>query len=158
AMNDVGMLVRLEHEFERGPREKSKPLDVIMMPIKDAPVEKVMIRMWIDEKTFQPFHESKVYVAMDPLVVVWHPKITVRFRETPDTVVAHAIIFGQDDFDWIAANAKFPGQALHNIAEAADFCRRCAFGRDHYNEHGVRDCYISYKVTWLQGWVNVLNN
>jgi hypothetical protein len=138
-MNNIGMLIRLEHEFERGPAEESESFNIIMMSIKDPAIEKVVVRMRIDEKTFQPFHEPEVNIAMNPLIVVWHPKIAVAFGQTPDAVVTHAIIFGENDLDRVTTNAKFSGQALDNIAEPADFCRRSAFGCDHYDEHGAED-------------------
>ncbi len=116
-----------------------------MMTIKDATIEKVVVRVRIDEKTFQPFHEPEVNVAMNPLVVVWDPEITVCLREAPDAVITHAIIFGQNDLDGVAPKAKFTGEALHNIAETTDFCGGRAFGCDHYDEHGA------WEVTWLHG-------
>src|SRR5262245_42398558 len=95
--------------------------------------------MRIDEKTFQPFHEPEVNVAMNPLVMVRDPKIAVGFGEAPDAVVTHAIILGQNDFDRITTNTKFTGEALDNIAEAADFRRGSALGRDHYDKHGAEE-------------------
>ena len=110
-----------------------------MVTIKDAAIEKVVVGVRVDKKTFQPFHEPEVDIAMNPLVVVWDPEIAVSFCEAPDAVVAHAIIFGEDNLDWIATNAKFTGEALDNVTEAADFCGRSAFGRDHYDEHGLKN-------------------
>jgi hypothetical protein len=120
-----------------------------MMAVEDAAIEKVVVGMRVDEKTFQPFHEPEVNVAVNPLVVVWDPKIAEGFGEAPDAVVTHAIILGEDDFDGVTTNAKFTGEALDNITEAADFRRGSAFGCDHNDEHGVRRLhgYTSYMVT-----------
>jgi len=138
-MDDVGMLVRLKHEFQRGAGEESESFDIVMMAVKNAAIEKVVVGVRIDEETSQAFHEPEVNVAMNPLVVVGDPKIAVGFGQTPDAVVAHAIIFGQDDFDRVATNAKFSGQALDDVTEAADFRGGSAFGRDHYDEHGAEE-------------------
>ena len=137
AMNNVGMLVRFEHELQCCPAEKGETFRVIMMTVEDASIEKAVVGMRIDEETFQALHEAEVYIAPNPLVVVGDPEIAIGFGQTPDAVVAHAIVFGQDDFDCVSANAKLPGEALDNIAEAADFCGRSTFGRDHYDVHGV---------------------
>src|SRR5262245_35348205 len=138
-MDDVGMLICLEHELQRGAGEESKSFDIIMMTVKDAAIEKIVVGMRIDEETFQSFHEPEVHVAMNPLVVVRNPKIAIGFGEAPNAVVTHAIILRKDDFDRIATNAKFTGEPLDNIAEAADFRRGSALGCDHYDEHGITD-------------------
>ena len=121
------------------------------MAVEDAAIEKVVVRVRINEKTFQPFHESEVDVAMNPLVMVWDQEVAIRFCEAPDAVVAHAIIFGEDDLDRIAANAKFTREALHDVPEAAHFGGGSAFGCDHYDEHGGwgrLHGYMGYIVTW----------
>jgi len=138
-MDDVGMLVRFEHEFQGGAGEESESFDIVMMAVKNTAIEKIVVGVRIDEETSQAFHEPEVNVAMNPLVVVGDPKIAVGFGQTPDAVVAHAIIFGQDDFDRVATNAKFSGQALDDVTEAADFRGGSAFGRDHYDEHGAEE-------------------
>jgi hypothetical protein len=139
AMDDVGMLVGLEHEFERCAGEESETLDVIMIAIEDAAIEKVVVGMRIDEKAFQPFHEPEVNVAMNPLVMVRDPEIAVGFGEAPNAVVTHAIILGENDLDRVTTNAKFTGEALDNITEAANFRGGSAFGCDHYDEHGGKE-------------------
>src|SRR5437764_2269588 len=91
AMKNVRMLVRLEHELERRAAEESESLDIIVVAVKNAAIEKVVVRMRVDEKTLQPFHEAEINIAMNPLVVVRDPKIGVGFGQTPDAVVTHAI-------------------------------------------------------------------
>ena len=150
-MDDIGMLIGLEHELQRCAGEESESFDVVMMAIEDAAIEKVVVRMRVDEETFQSFHEPEVNVAVNPLVMVWNPKIAEGFGEAPDPVVTHAIILGEDDFDGVTTNAKFTGEALDNITEAADFRRRSAFGCDHYDKHGAEE------VTWLHGYIGGLN-
>ena|SRR5882724_10779359 len=124
-----------------------------MMAVEDATIEKVVVGMRIDEKAFQSLHEAEVNVAVNPLVMVWDPKIAVGFGEAPNAVVTHAIILGENDFDRVATNAKFTGEALDNIAEAANFRCGSAFGCDHYDEHGAEYIYAITCVTWLHRWV-----
>jgi hypothetical protein len=137
AMNNVRMLVRFEHELQCRPTEKGETFRVIVMTVEDASIEKAVVGMRIDEETFQALHEAEVYIAPNPLVVVRDPKIAIGFGQFPNAVVTHAVIFGQDDFDCVSANAKLPGEALDNIAEAADFCGRSTFRCDHYDVHGI---------------------
>src|SRR5262249_45571885 len=127
-----------------------------MMAVEDAPVEKVVVGMRVDEETFQPFHEPEVHVAMYPLVMVRDPKIAVGFGEAPDAVVTHAIILRQDDFDGVTTDAEFTGEPLDNIAEAADFRRGSALGCDHYDEHGVKDVTSLNELTGYIGGLNEL--
>jgi hypothetical protein len=136
AMDDVRMLVGLEHEFHCCAAEESESVDVVMMAVKNAAIEKVVVGLWVDEETFQPFHEAEINVAVNPLVVIRDPKIAVGFGQTPDAVVTHAIIFGEDDFDGVATYAELARQALDDIPEPADFSSRRAFGCDHHDEHG----------------------
>ncbi len=135
-VNDVRVLSRFEHEFERGAGEESEPLDIVMVAVKNAAIEEIVMRMGIDEETFESLHEAEINVAMNPLVMVRNRKITVGFGEAPDAIVTHAIVFRQDDLDRIAANAEFAGKTLNDIGQPADFCRRSALGCDHYDEHG----------------------
>ena len=151
-MDNVGMLVGLEHELQRGAGEESETFDVVMMAVKNAAIEKIVMGMRVNEETFQPFHEPEVNVAVNPLVMIRHPEIAIGFGKSPDAVVTHAIILGENDFDRVATNAKFSGEALNDVAQAADFRRGSAFGCDHYDEHGVGALhgymgYTSYMVT-----------
>src|SRR4051812_8078770 len=52
-MDDLRMLVGLEHELKGRSREERKARIVIAMPIKNPPVEKLLRRMRLDEKTFK---------------------------------------------------------------------------------------------------------
>jgi hypothetical protein len=138
-MDYVGMLVRLEHEFQRRPTEESESFGIIVMTVEDATIEEIVLRMWLDEKAFQALHKPEVNVAPNPLVVVRNPKIAVAFGQAPNAVVTHAIVLGQDDFNRVATNPQFAGEALNDIAQSANLCGGSAFGCDHHDIHGARE-------------------
>jgi hypothetical protein len=139
AVDNVRVLIRLEHEFQCRAAEESKALNIVILAVKNFAIEKIVRRMRINEETFQPFHEPKVNVAMNPLVMVRNPKIAVGFGEAPDTIVTHAIIFGKNHLDRVATNPQFSRETLHDVTEAADFCGGSALGGDHYDEHNSRE-------------------
>ena len=150
-MDNVRMLVRREHEFHGRPAEEGESLNVIVMPVKNAAIKKIVVRMWLDKEALQPFHESEINIAVNPLIVVRHQEIAVSFGQTPDAVIPHAIILGQNDLDRITANAELAGQSLNNVPKPADLCGWSALGRDHCDEHGVLNGLNRVEcVKWVQ--------
>jgi len=119
AMDDIRMLVRLEHEFHRRPAEKREPFSVVVMPVKNAPVEEISLRMWFDEEAFQAIHPSNIHIAMNPLIVVRHPKVAIGFGQTRDPVIARTVVLRQDDLDCVAANGQFFRQAVNDVRQTA---------------------------------------
>src|ERR1043166_192217 len=97
AMNDVRMFVALEHELQRGPAEKSKPLIVIGLPVKSTPIKKIVLGMRFDKKTFAAVNKPEINAAMDGIVVPRHPKVIERDSQVIDMIVAQAIVLRQDD-------------------------------------------------------------
>ena len=116
-MNNIGMFAGLEHELERGLREKGEPLGIVLVAVHDAAAEKVFKEMRLDEIDLHAVDESEIDIAMNPEMVVRNPQIAVRFGVAPDAVHTHAIVARHDDFDVIAPDGKFAGQALHDIGK-----------------------------------------
>ena len=131
AMNNVRMLVRFEDEFQRRTAKESESFNVVIVPVKNPPIEKIVVRMRVDKKAFEALHEPEVNVAVNPLAVVRHPKIAVGFGQVPDAIVPHVVVFREDDLNRIAANVKFSGKVLNDVTELADFCGGSAFGGNH---------------------------
>ena len=105
------------------------------MSIKNSSVEKIMIGMRVDEEALQPFHEPEVDIAVDPAIVVWHPKIAVHLMEPEDPVVAHAIVLWQDDLDMISPDRQLVGESLDHVAQTTHLGHRCTFRAGHHNIH-----------------------
>src|SRR5690349_815190 len=112
AMNDLRMFVGLEHELQRRPAKKGESFPIIMVAVKHAAVEEIAVQVRFDKETLEAIHPAEVNVAMDPVLIKGHPKIAVALGQTPNAVVAHAIVLGQDNLDGVAANLQFLGQAM----------------------------------------------
>ena len=63
--------------------------------------------MRFNKETFEVIHKAEVHIAMDMLVMVRDPEITVSLVETVDPVVPHAIVFGENDLYGIPAYGEF---------------------------------------------------
>src|SRR5690349_8829385 len=129
------MLIGFEHELHRRPAEESKSLDIILLTVKNATIEKVLSGVCVDKETLQTVGESEVNIAMDPMVMIGHPEVAEAFGQAPNAVVAQAIVFGQYDFDGVAADRKLLGETLDNIPQPSDLGDRGALRRDHGDEH-----------------------
>jgi hypothetical protein len=103
AVDDIRVLVGLEHKLQRRPAKECETLRVVRMPIEDASIEEILMGMGFDEKAFQSMDKAKIDVTVKILIVVGDPKIAISFLQAPDVVVTHAVIFRQNDFDGIAS-------------------------------------------------------
>src|SRR5579862_1878544 len=135
AMDDLGLFVRFEQELHRRPAKERKPFSIVVVAIKDAPVEEVAIQMRLDKEALQPVHPPKIHVAMDPMLVVRHPQVAIGLGETGNSVITHAVVFGQDDLYCISADLQFLRQPVHDVGQPADFGCRRALRCDHYDKH-----------------------
>src|SRR5208283_1543725 len=61
AMDYVGMLVGLEHKLKGRPAEKSKPLGIIIMAVKNTSIKEVFLGMRLNKKTFSSVDETEKY-------------------------------------------------------------------------------------------------
>jgi hypothetical protein len=136
AMDDVGVFIGLEHELEGGAGEEGEAFGVIGVAVEDAAVEEIAVEMGFDEEAAQAVHPAGEDIAMDPEVMEGDVEIGIGFVETVDAVVAHAVVFGEDDFDGMGAESEFFGEAVDDVGEAADFGGGSALGGDHDDEHG----------------------
>jgi len=50
AVDDVGMLVGLEHELQGRPAEKGKAFRIVPVAVEGAPIEEISMRMGFDKK------------------------------------------------------------------------------------------------------------
>ena len=75
AVNDVRMLVALQHELQRRPAEKREALVVIGMAVKYVTVKKILVRMRLDEKAFPTMHEPKINAAMNRVMIPGNPEV-----------------------------------------------------------------------------------
>src|SRR5271169_5972207 len=72
-VDNVGMLVRLEHKLKGRPAEKSKPLGIILMTVKNSSVEEVPVRMGFDKETFSSMGKTEKNGAMHPSLIKRDP-------------------------------------------------------------------------------------
>jgi hypothetical protein len=120
-VDDVRMLIRLQHELERGFTEEREPLGIIVMAIDEAAIEKILEEMRLNEEALDPIHEPKEDIAMYPEMMERHPKIAVAFCKPPNAIVTHHIVFGQDHLNVVPADRELAAQALDHIGQASDF-------------------------------------
>jgi hypothetical protein len=69
----VRMLVRLEHKLKGRPAEKSKPLGIIAVTVKNTSIKKVSLRMGLDKKTFSSMDKTEKDGAMHPSLIKRDP-------------------------------------------------------------------------------------
>ncbi len=117
AVNDVRVLVALEHELQRGPAEEGEPLVVIHLPVEGAAVEEVVVGMRLDEEALAAVHEAEIDAAMHGVVVPRHPQVFERELQVEDLVIPQAVVLGQDDLHRVAANLQLPAQPEHDVAQ-----------------------------------------
>jgi hypothetical protein len=55
--------------------------------------------------------------------------------QSPNLVVAHAVVLGQDDLHGVTANLDLPAQPVHDIAQASGLRSRGAFSGYHHDVH-----------------------
>jgi len=115
-MDDIGVPVCLKHEFQRGLAEKSKPLGIVMMAVKNASVKEILVRVGFYEKTLKVVCEAKVHIASKVLVVKGNPEIAIDFVKIVDAIIAHAIVFGQHDLHGVPADRQFMRKPLNDIS------------------------------------------
>ncbi len=135
AVNDVRVLVALEHELQRGPAEESEPLVVIRLPVERAAVEEVLVGMRLDEEALAAVHEAEIDAAMDGVVIPRHPQVFERELQVEDLVIPQAIVFGQDDLHRVPPNLQFPAQPEHDVAQPPHLGHGGALGSNHYDIH-----------------------
>ena len=99
AVDDVRVLVALEHELECRPAEEGEPLVIIHLPVKRVPIEVVVVGMRLDEEALAAMHKAEIDAAMHGVVVPRHPQVFERELQVEDLVMPQAIVFGQDDLD-----------------------------------------------------------
>lgn len=125
-MDDIGVLVRFEHELKSGPREKSEPFGIVPVTIVYAALKEPSIGVRIYEKTFPAMNEAEKNGAMHPPVVKRHPQVAIRFLEAVNLVVSHAVVFWEYDLDGVASDFEFVREPVYYIPEASDLCHRSA--------------------------------
>src|SRR5258708_25136627 len=105
------------------------------MDVKYAAIEKNLIRMRLDKKTFAAMDEPEVNAAMHCAVIPRHPQILIGDLEAVNLIVPQAIVLRQNDFDGIATRLQLAAQTIHDISETADFGDRRALRRYHDYVH-----------------------
>jgi len=135
AVDDLELPVGFEQELHRRPGKEGKALPVVALAVAHAADEEIVVRMGINEEAFQALHPPTINGTRNPQVVIGHPQVAIDLVHSLDSVIAHAIVFGQDNLDGMAAHRKLPGQALNDVSQTAHFGRRSALGCDHHNEH-----------------------
>ena len=108
AVNDVRVLVALEHELQRGPAEEREPQVVIHLPVEHATVEEVLFGMRIDEEALAAMNKAEIDTAMDRAVIPRHPQVFHRKLEVENLVIPQTIVLGQDDLHRVPPNLQFP--------------------------------------------------
>ncbi len=72
---------------------------------------------------------------MNLLIVAGNPQIAIGLLQTPDMIVAHAIVFGQNDFNGVALLSEARERDLHDIPQTTDLGSRCTLRGNHDNVH-----------------------
>jgi len=80
-------------------------------------------------------NEAKIDIAVNLLIVAGNPQIAIGLLQTPDMIVAHAIVFGQNDFNGVASYLKLVRETFNDIPQTADLGSRCTFRGNHDNVH-----------------------
>ena len=102
-------------------------LVVIGLAIKDAPMEKILVRVRLNEEALAAMNETEIDAAMNGVVVPRHPHVLVGKLQIVNLVVTQAIVLGQNDLDRVASYLQLAAQAKNHIAQAAHFGDRRAF-------------------------------
>jgi hypothetical protein len=118
-VDDVGVLVGLQHELKRRLAEEGKALHVVGVAIDQPAVEEILEEVGLDKEALHPIHETEEHIAVDPEMMIRNPQVAVALGETPDTVVFHDIVLGQDDLHMMPANGQLPGQSVHHVGQSA---------------------------------------
>jgi hypothetical protein len=131
AMDDVGPLVGFEHVLKSGFAEKGIAHNVVGIAIGGGAVEEIILRVGLNEEAFPSVDEAKINGTVNRSVAPGNPEVVVVDGEPPDTVVVHAVVLGQNDFDGVAANLKLTAQPRNNVAQAPHLDHRRTLGRYH---------------------------
>src|SRR5258708_10715719 len=95
AMDDVRVLVALEHELEGCAGKKRKALVIVAMAVKNPAIKEVLVRMRLDEEAFAAMNETEINAAIDGVIVPGNPKIFLGEPHIKDLVIPHAIVLPQ---------------------------------------------------------------
>src|SRR5208337_3835511 len=131
----VRMLVRLEHKLKGRPAEKSKPLGIIAVTVKNTSIKEVPLRMGFDKKAFSSMDKTEKDGAMHPSLIKRDPQVVIGHPQPVDLVIPHAVIFRKYDLDIVAPDLKFVAETVNNVCQAPHFGGRRAFGSDHHYVH-----------------------
>jgi hypothetical protein len=134
-VNNVGVLAGFQQKFERCSGEKSEPFGIIAVAVKAAAVEKVLLKMGINEKTPAAVDKAEENRAVDHTAVIGNPEIIKYLLKRVYVVITHAVILGEYDLNVIPPYFEFTAESVYNIAEAAYFGHGRAFRRNHDNIH-----------------------
>jgi hypothetical protein len=134
-VNDIRMLVRLQHEFKCCPAEKGEPFRIIVVAVINAAVEKVPVRMGFNEEAFPAVDKPEEDGTVNLVIIEGDPEIAIHLLETVDVIIAHAVVFGEDDLHRVPPYLKLVGEAVYYICQAAHFCNGCTLRCDGNNKH-----------------------
>src|SRR5947207_2925819 len=135
AMNHIGTLVGLEHELERGPAEEREAHRVVRRAVQRAAFEEPVLRVRFDEKALASVHMAEPDGAVNGSLEPWHPEVAVIERQTPDVLVAQAVVLRKDDLHGMAADLQFAAEPEHHVAQSAGVRNGGALGSDHHDIH-----------------------
>ncbi len=131
AVNNVRSAVVFEHEFQCRLAEEGKTLSIVMEAVILPPFKKTVFGMRLYEKTLSPLYEAKPDIAPDGSAVPGYPQIAISDVQTPDMVIAHAIVLGQYYLDVVAPYLQLSGEPEDHISQPPHFCYGGAFSRNH---------------------------
>jgi hypothetical protein len=92
AVDDVGPLVRLDHELQGGLGERAEPLDVVPVPVQPIAAEEALRRVWLDEVALSAVHEPEPDGARYVPAVPGHAQSLEADVKAPHVPVAHASV------------------------------------------------------------------
>jgi len=76
-MNDIRTFAGLEQKFHGGLAEKGHTHCLIGKPVVGIPVEEILGRVGIDEKTFSAMNIPKPDGTMHLAIEPWHPEVMI---------------------------------------------------------------------------------
>lgn len=101
------------------------------------PIKKVFGRVRLDEKAQPSMNPAAVYGTMNAIAIPRHPQIPVCIMHAPNVVIAHTVVFWQNQLDRMTLGLKLSAQSVNDVPQSSCFNNRRTFRSDLNNVHKV---------------------
>ena len=136
AVDDVRPLVALEQELHRRLAEEGKAQRIVLKAVEGTAEKEVVLTVRLDEVALAALHEAEPDRARHARTMPGHPQVLPNLVESPDFVIPHAVVLGQDDLDRMASNLEFAAEAENHVGKSPDLGHRSQLRRNHHDVHG----------------------